>query len=62
MTPPWMNLYALVVVGTPLASIVGVNEAMTLTGLGGVAGLLCGWLLAITVCALVPGLAMKIPL
>jgi polar amino acid transport system permease protein len=32
MTPPWMNLYALVVVGTPLASIVGVNEAMTLTG------------------------------
>jgi len=32
MTPPWMNLYALVVVGTPLASIVGVGEAMTLTG------------------------------
>jgi polar amino acid transport system permease protein len=32
MMPPWMNLYALVVVGTPLASIVGVNEAMTLTG------------------------------
>jgi len=32
MTPPWMNLYAIVVVGTPLASIVGVNEAMTLTG------------------------------
>ena len=32
MTPPWMNLYALMVVGTPLASIVGVNEAMTLTG------------------------------
>jgi polar amino acid transport system permease protein len=32
MTPPWMNLYAIVVVGTPLASIVGVGEAMTLTG------------------------------
>jgi polar amino acid transport system permease protein len=32
MTPPWMNLYAIVVVGTPLASIVGVSEAMTLTG------------------------------
>jgi polar amino acid transport system permease protein len=31
MTPPWMNLYAIVVVGTPLASIVGVGEAMTLT-------------------------------
>jgi polar amino acid transport system permease protein len=32
MMPPWMNLYAIVVVGTPLASIVGVGEAMTLTG------------------------------
>jgi len=32
MTPPWMNLYAIVVVATPLASIVGVSEAMTLTG------------------------------
>ena len=32
MTPPWMNLYAIVVVGTPVASIVGVSEAMTLTG------------------------------
>jgi polar amino acid transport system permease protein len=32
MTPPWMNLYAILTVGTPLASIVGVNEAMTLTG------------------------------
>lgn len=32
MTPPWMNLYAIVVVGTPLTSIVGVSEAMTLTG------------------------------
>jgi polar amino acid transport system permease protein len=32
MLPPWMNLYAILVVGTALASIVGVNEAMTLTG------------------------------
>ena len=32
MTPPWMNLYAIVVVATPLTSIVGVSEAMTLTG------------------------------
>jgi polar amino acid transport system permease protein len=32
MTPPWMNLYAILVVATPLTSIVGVNEAMTLTG------------------------------
>jgi polar amino acid transport system permease protein len=32
MTPPWMNLYAIVVVATPLCSIVGVSEAMTLTG------------------------------
>jgi len=32
MTPPWMNLYAIVVVETPLTSIVGVSEAMTLTG------------------------------
>ena len=31
MTPPWMNLYAILTVATPLASIVGVNEAMTLT-------------------------------
>jgi polar amino acid transport system permease protein len=30
--PPWMNLYAILVVGTALASIVGVNESMTLTG------------------------------
>jgi polar amino acid transport system permease protein len=30
--PPWMNLYAIVVVATPLTSIVGVSEAMTLTG------------------------------
>ncbi|MGQ0674896.1 MAG: amino acid ABC transporter permease [Rhodospirillales bacterium] len=32
MTPPWMNLYAILTVATPLCSIVGVNEAMTLTG------------------------------
>jgi polar amino acid transport system permease protein len=32
MMPPWMNLYAIVVVATPLTSIVGVGEAMTLTG------------------------------
>ena len=31
MTPPWMNLYAIVVMSTPLASIVGVEEAMALT-------------------------------
>jgi polar amino acid transport system permease protein len=31
MLPPWMNLYALVMVSTPLCSIVGVNEVMTLT-------------------------------
>lgn len=32
MLPPWMNLYAILAVATPLCSIVGVNEAMTLTG------------------------------
>jgi polar amino acid transport system permease protein len=32
MLPSWMNLYAILVVGTALASIVGVNESMTLTG------------------------------
>jgi polar amino acid transport system permease protein len=32
MMPPWMNLYAIVVVATPLTSIVGVSESMTLTG------------------------------
>jgi polar amino acid transport system permease protein len=31
MTPPWMNLYAILTVATPLTSIVGVSEAMTLT-------------------------------
>jgi polar amino acid transport system permease protein len=30
--PPWMNLYAILTVATPLTSIVGVSEAMTLTG------------------------------
>jgi polar amino acid transport system permease protein len=32
MTPPWMNLYAILTVGTALTSVVGVSEAMTLTG------------------------------
>jgi len=32
MTPPWMNLYAILTVATPLCSIVGVDEAMNLTG------------------------------
>ncbi len=31
MLPPWMNLYAVLIMATPLASIVGVEEAMTLT-------------------------------
>lgn len=31
MLPPWMNLYALLVMGTVLTSIVGVGEVMTLT-------------------------------
>lgn len=31
MLPPWMNLYAIVVMSTPLTSIVGVEEAMALT-------------------------------
>ena len=31
MTPPWMNLYAILTMATVLASIVGVNEMMTLT-------------------------------
>ncbi|WP_237215017.1 amino acid ABC transporter permease [Falsiroseomonas oryziterrae] len=30
MLPPWMNLYAILIMSTPLASIVGVEEAMTL--------------------------------
>jgi polar amino acid transport system permease protein len=32
MLPPWMNLYAILTMATVLASIVGVNEVMTLTG------------------------------
>ena len=31
MTPPWMNWYAILTMATPLVSIVGVNDAMTLT-------------------------------
>ena len=31
MLPPWMNLYAVLLMATPLASIVGVEEAMTNT-------------------------------
>jgi putative ABC transport system permease protein len=37
------------------------TEAVTLTGVGGLAGLLLGWLLAQGVMALVPSLAMVIP-
>lgn len=32
ITPPWMNLYAILTTSTPLCSVVGVSEAMTLTG------------------------------
>jgi putative ABC transport system permease protein len=38
------------------------TEAVTLTGVGGVAGLFFGWLMAITVSSLVPALNMVIPL
>jgi putative ABC transport system permease protein len=38
------------------------TEAVTLTGAGGIAGLLSGWLMAWTVSTLVPSLMMKIPL
>ncbi len=31
MTPPWMNLYAILTMATVLASVVGVEETMTLT-------------------------------
>lgn len=31
MVPPWMNWYAILTMATPLISIVGVNDAMTLT-------------------------------
>jgi polar amino acid transport system permease protein len=30
MIPPWMNWYAILTMSTPLISIVGVNDAMTL--------------------------------
>jgi polar amino acid transport system permease protein len=32
MLPPWMNLYAILIMSTTLASIVGVNEVVTLAG------------------------------
>jgi polar amino acid transport system permease protein len=32
ITPPWMNLYAILTTSTPLCAIVGVAEAMTLAG------------------------------
>jgi len=32
MLPPWMNVYCILAVGTVLASVVGVQEVMTLTG------------------------------
>ncbi len=32
MIPPWMNLYAILTTSTSLASIVGVNEVVTLAG------------------------------
>lgn len=31
MLPPWMNLYSILTMGTVLASVVGVNEMLTLT-------------------------------
>jgi polar amino acid transport system permease protein len=31
MTPPWMNWYAILTMATPLISIVGVADAMSLT-------------------------------
>lgn len=31
MLPPWMNWYAILTMATPLISIVGVNDAMTMT-------------------------------
>jgi putative ABC transport system permease protein len=51
-------------VGARRADIVWqfLTEAVTLTGAGGIAGLLFGWLLAWGVSALVPALVMKIPL
>jgi putative ABC transport system permease protein len=38
------------------------TEAMALTGAGGLAGLTFGWVMAISVTALIPALTMKIPL
>lgn len=32
MLPPWMNVYCILAVGTVLASVVGVQDVMTLTG------------------------------
>jgi polar amino acid transport system permease protein len=32
ITPPWMNLYAILITSTPLVSVVGVSESMTLAG------------------------------
>jgi polar amino acid transport system permease protein len=32
MTPPWMNLYSILVAAMPLTAIVGVSESMTLAG------------------------------
>jgi polar amino acid transport system permease protein len=32
ITPSWMNLYAILTTSTPLCSVVGVSEAMTLAG------------------------------
>jgi polar amino acid transport system permease protein len=31
MLPPWMNVYAILIMSTPLSSILGVNEGLTLT-------------------------------
>jgi len=31
MLPPWMNAYAIMIMSTPLASVLGVNEGLTLT-------------------------------
>lgn len=31
MLPPWMNAYAIMIMSTPLASVLGVNEGLTMT-------------------------------
>src|SRR6185295_15125707 len=51
-------------VGARRADIVWqfLTEAVTLTGVGGIAGLLFGWFLAWLVSTLVPALLMRIPL